>query len=171
MRLFVALELSEALRNGLIAVQTEWKRRGVEGSFTPPENLHLTLAFIGEYPRPEDVLDALGGLRFSPFPLRLEGFGSFGDLLWCGVSGGVALERLAGGVRRSLAEAGIPFDRKSFRPHITLLRRAVLPRGKIPGTAVPAAEMEVDSVSLMRSERGKHGMIYTALGAVNGEGA
>ena len=52
MRLFIAIELSDGLRNGLTQIQASLKRRGVRGNFTPMENLHLTLAFFG-YPGPE----------------------------------------------------------------------------------------------------------------------
>jgi 2'-5' RNA ligase len=72
-------------------------------------------------------------------------------------------------VRRALAEAGIPFDRKRFVPHITVLRRAELGRCGLPALTVPSARMTVRRISLMRSDRGKSGMIYTELGAVEAE--
>ena len=63
---------------------------------------------------------------------------------------------------RALAERGTSFDRK-FSPHITLVRQA--PTG-LPRLRVPSVSMEVRRVSLMRSERGKNGMIYTEIGFV-----
>ena len=107
-------------------------------------------------------------MPFAPFPLRLEGFGCFDDLYWCGLGEEAALEAYVRRLRRALADAGIPFDRKRFSPHITLLRRAKAPR--MPALTVPAAEMTVERVSLMRSDRGGSGMIYTELGAVGAEG-
>ena len=62
MRLFLAFALSGAMRNALQEVQDDLRRAGVRGNYTPPENLHLTLAFIGEYPAPEPVMDALQNL-------------------------------------------------------------------------------------------------------------
>ena len=64
-------------------------------------------------------------------------------------------------MRHALAYDNIPFDRKKFSPHITLLRGGV----GVPALTVPRAEMVVDHVSLMRSDRGKRGMIYTELRA------
>ena len=72
-------------------------------------------------------------------------------------------------MRRALADAGIPFDRKKFSPHITLVRKPEIAgsrNGGIPESVLadlPKAEMIVDHISLMRSERGRHGMIYTEL--------
>jgi 2'-5' RNA ligase len=60
----------------------------------------------------------------------------------------------------------VPFDRKKFSPHITLMRRA---GGRLSGmqeeemASLFGASMTVDHISLMRSDRGRHGMIYTEL--------
>ena len=64
-------------------------------------------------------------------------------------------------IRRALAESEIPFDRKRFSPHITLIRKA---SGKMPGIQVQPVTMTVSTISLMRSDRGRNGMIYTELG-------
>ncbi len=161
MRLFVAIQLSEPVKDALIRAQNDMYDRGARGNFTPEENLHLTLAFIGEYPDPERVLEALPA--FGAFPLALEGLGCFGDLWWAGLRPSPPLEAVVRRLRRALAEDGIPFDRKRFSPHITLLRRAT---STLPGIALAPASMTVDAISLMRSDRGRNGMIYTELGRV-----
>lgn len=167
MRLFIAIRLSEELRSALKDVQAGLRRRGMRGNYTNVENLHLTLAFIGEYPDPQAVLDAMETVPFAPFSLRLDGFGHFGDLWWAGLADSEALTAYVGRLRRALAASDIPFDRKSFRPHITLVRRAVWGgRGGLPAAVIPEAGMEAGHVSLMRSDRGKNGMIYTELGRV-----
>ena len=168
MRLFIAIELSDEIKTALVEAQNAMYDRGVRGSFSPEENLHLTLAFIGDYPASEPVLDALSTLRFSPFPLNLDGLGCFGDLWWAGVKESPALAALARRVRRALAEGEIPFDRKRFAPHITLLRRATK---SAAGLRLSPAGMTVQRVSLMRSDRGRNGMIYTELGSVEAEDA
>jgi hypothetical protein len=71
-------------------------------------------------------------------------------------------------IRRVLAENNIPFDKKRFSPHITLIRKA---SGDMPGLAQEPVSMTVDTISLMRSDRGRNGMIYTELGTVEGETA
>ena len=163
MRLFIAIQLSEKMKDALIEAQNSYYDHGVRGNYTPEENLHLTLAFIGEYPAAEPVLEALSELNFKPFEITLEGLGCFDELRWAGVRECVPLEILAKKVRRSLAEHGIPFDRKRFSPHITLIRK---PSGKLPATRIQPVSMTVDAFSLLRSDRGKRGMIYTELGTI-----
>ena len=168
MRLFVAIELSPALRGALTELQAALRRENVRGSYTPAENLHLTLAFLGEVPEAEPVLEAMETVDFAPFPLRLEGVGCFGDLFWAGVTESEALAACARRLRRALAEAGLPYDRKRFSPHITLLRRAVF---REPPALSPAPEeMLVTRLTLLRSDRAKRGMIYTPLGSVPAQG-
>ena len=165
MRLFIAIHLSEAQRSAVLSAQQAFRAAGVRGNYTPAENLHLTLAFIGEYPDPDAVLAAMEEMDFAPFDLTLRGLGAFGDLWWIGIADNPALAACVRSLRRALAEAGVPFDRKRFSPHITLVRRAVPGAKGFPGIGVPAVTARVDRVSLMRSDRGKGGMIYTALGS------
>ncbi len=163
MRLFIAIPLGEEMRAAVRAVQDDFRRGGVKGNYTPPENLHLTLAFIGEYPDPDAVLEVLDAVPFRPFELRLDGLGAFGDLWWLGLEDSPALAACVRALRRGLANAGIPFDGKRFSPHITLVRRATTGGRPMPGVAVPRAGMTVDHIALMRSDRGRNGMIYTEL--------
>ncbi len=164
MRLFIAIPLDEGMRRAVQSVQAEFRRHGVRGNYTKPENLHLTLAFIGEYPDPDAVLEAMSAVSPRPMRLRLEGIGAFGDLWWIGLGKCEALEAYVRALRRALAEAGIPFDRKRFSAHITLVRRAECGPKGMPGAAVPEAAMAAERAVLMRSDRGRDGMIYTEIG-------
>ena len=166
MRLFISIKLSDAMRTALVNVQNEMYGRGVCGNYTREENLHLTLAFIGEYPEPQPVLDALSSIVFTPFELELDGMGSFGDLWWAGMKESSPLNAIVRRIRRTLSEACIPFDRKRFSPHITLIRKA---DGRRPGIQIEKAAMTVGAISLMRSDRGKNGMVYTEIGTRDAE--
>ena len=95
MRLFLAILLSDEMKDALIHTQNRWYDAGVRGNYTAEENLHLTLAFIGEVPDAQPVLDALSELDFAPFAIALEGMGCFGDLWWAGLRDSAALEALA----------------------------------------------------------------------------
>ena len=161
MRLFIAINLSDEMKNSLISAQNTKYDRGIRGNFTSEENMHLTLAFIGEYPGADFVLDALSTVPFMPFDITLEGTGCFGDLWWAGLKESVPLMSVVRRIRRALAESEISFDRKRFSPHITLIRKA---SGKMPGIQVQPVTMTVSTISLMRSDRGRNGMIYTELG-------
>jgi len=183
MRLFIAVNLNDDMKDALIDVQDTMRTYGVHGKDTPPENMHLTLAFIGEYDDPELVKEVVESIEVRPFKIRLSGIGAFGDLWWVGLENSAPLMAVSRRLRRALAEAGIPFDKKKFSPHITMIRRAsgrlseeakeemnahLKPNAAAGGQAAAhecgcAASMTVDHISLMRSDRGKYGMIYTEL--------
>ena len=163
MRLFIAIRLSDAMKDALTAAQDEMYAHGVRGNFTTRENMHLTLAFIGEYPDKEQVMDTLSSVSFSSFSIALKGMGCFRDLWWTGMEESAPLTAVVRRTRRALAENEIPFDKKRFSPHITLIRKAT---GTMPGIQIDTVSMPVKSISLMRSDRGKRGMIYTAVGEI-----
>ena len=124
MRLFFAVPFPPEVRSRLAEVQAQLRAQGVRGSFTRPENLHLTLAFLGDTPRCRDAARVLAGLEGRSFPLTLSGLGAFGDVWWAGVAPSAPLEALAQCLQQRLRETGFPLERRPFRPHITLLRRA-----------------------------------------------
>ena len=166
MRLFIAIPMDRPMQKALLSVQDAFRREGVRGNYAPPENLHLTLAFIGEYGDPDAVLAAMEGLSFSPIPLRLDRLGAFDSLWWAGLSESPALDALVRQLRRALAAAGIPFDRKKFLPHITLLgvvpetHRACLPQRereeKVAPILGPDLAMERREKKGQRHEQAAH---------------
>ena len=165
MRLFVGLRPAETFRAALKGAQDRLRAAGVEGRYLDPANLHLTLAFIGEWP--EDVTPVLPAVT-EPFEIELAGPGIFPEakVLWAGVKPSAALDRLAGEARDRLAANRIPFDPKPFNPHITLVRKPLLPAGlDLPAMVFSAAAMTVKEVCLYRSERGENGMEYTVIGS------
>lgn len=167
MRLFIAIEFEKEIIQALTDLSEELKKNGVTGRFTPPENLHMTLAFIGEYGNPEEVLDVMKDVPFEPFDMELEGLQHFRDMLFVRISDNPSLTTYVKRLRRKLAKQGIPFDKKRFSPHITLARKVSFQKGVkgIP-VSIPGMDTNVESVSLFRSDRGKQGMIYRELGSV-----
>ena len=166
MRLFIAIQLSENIKESIRNVQEEFREQGVKGNYTSYENMHLTLAFIGEYGDPDTVLDAMDKVRFSEFEMKMNTVGHFTDLWWAGVSEYKQVSDLVKNLRNRLAQAGIPFDKKRFMPHITFLRKPVYTGSTELCTNIVPESMTVDRISLMSSERGKNGMIYTEIGSV-----
>ena len=169
MRLVIAIQLNDEMKDALQDMQNYMRSRGVEGNYTKRDNLHLTLAFIGEFDDPQKVLEAIERAKLRPFDIVLSGTGSFRSLWWAGMDGGKALQSFAGRLRRELDNAGIPYDRKKFSPHITLIRRPEC-RGADTEQDILAAlshtkeiRMAVGHASLMRSERSEHGVIYTEI--------
>ncbi len=166
MGLFIAIQFDEKIMDALTDFQDDLRAQGVNGNYTGRQNLHITLAFIGDYGNPEDVLDAMEQVEFRPIDISLDGVGSFRELFWVGIKDNPQLDGYVKSLRRALSECGIPFDRKRFSPHITLIRKYSYKGGReIPVSEPPKGHMKATRVSLMRSERGKNGMIYTEIGA------
>ncbi len=166
MRLFIAINFDDGTLDQIEELQARLEECGVGGHFTKRENLHLTLAFIGEYGNPDEVLDVIRSIPFTPVILQYEGLQHFRDMYFARLLENAALTNYVKRLRRALAEEGIPFDRKKFMPHITLIRKAYFRNGQpveLPETS-GMHEICIDRVSLMRSDRGKQGMIYTEVG-------
>ena len=125
MRLFVALSLPEPLRARLIKLQ-----QGLPGArWVAPENLHLTLRFIGEVDgtQAHDLDAALTQVRAGRFAITLAGVDRFGQgrklrALWVGVAPNPALERLYQKLEQALRAAGLAPEGRKFKPHVTLAR-------------------------------------------------
>lgn len=121
MRLFVAIQFSSNVIHELQRIQHIFARYG-RGSFTKEENLHLTLAFIGETNRCGDAIDALRQIRGRFFPLTLGGIGHFDNLYWVGIRPSPALQELQQQVTTALLEAGFAIESRAFIPHLTICR-------------------------------------------------
>lgn len=125
-RLFVALTLPEPVRAALAALAQPLP--GVV--WTRPEQLHVTLRFLGEVPveRIEPMLARLAPVRVEPFVLPVEGGGSFPPgrpprVLWIGTGRGhPRLFQLRQRLDDALLAAGLELDVRTFQPHITLAR-------------------------------------------------
>jgi 2'-5' RNA ligase len=177
MRLFIAINAGEETREALIAVQERLRGRAAAGNFSRRENLHLTLAFLGE--TPESQVPPIRGIIGDPglsagesFRLNLRRTGRFRhggkELWWIGPAeddpGLLPLLALREQLAAALEGAGIDFDKRSFRAHITLGRDI---RG-IPGdwTADLPPEgipFELNRLSLMKSEHAGGLLVYTEI--------
>ena len=72
MRLFIAIPLSTEMQKALVACMHDLKKQGVEGNYVPAENLHMTLAFIGEYDDPKKVKQVIARVPVPKFRLALS---------------------------------------------------------------------------------------------------
>ncbi len=161
MRLFAAIKFDKPTEDALYARVCELKRCCDGGVFTRRENLHLTVAFIGESDKPYKALECIKKYKFEPFEVSLGSFGRFGrDIYYISVlSDGLA--PLAEGIRKNLTEAGFDIDTKPFVPHITLGRQCRL----ISEPAMPLNLVTdtVGKVCLMRSDRINGKLVYTEI--------
>lgn len=151
MRLFVAVNFSDEMKHCLIKAVEELRKQCSYGNYTREENLHLTLAFIGETTRVSDVIRVIDGLDVRGFDMTLSGFGNFGKLYWAGIEDNPRLNLLAMELQDGLRDVGFDIEKRSFKPHITLARE--IESKKRPDITVPKISAEVGRISLMRSDR------------------
>ncbi len=167
MRLFIAICFDDNMLDALSEIQDDLIRCGVEGNYTPRENLHMTLAFIGEYDDPEQIEEVMQKVPLRSFSIKLSGYAPFKDMFFANLEDNENLRDYVKRLRKALLDEEIPFDRKKFLPHVTLIRKAECTKGKAFLPEFGESEtMRVNGISLMKSERGKHGMVYTEIGYV-----
>jgi RNA 2',3'-cyclic 3'-phosphodiesterase len=158
--LFYALWPDEAVRDAL----AEWGRtlqQSAGGRATRPDNLHMTLAYLGRTD-PERVAEAAHicrSLPFNPFGLTLDkvDWWKHNQIAWAGCrSVSTRLEHLVADLRGALDQAGFRFEPKSFFPHITLARKAQKPAA----TSFVPVDWEVRRVVLFETVPGPGGVRY-----------
>ena len=170
MRLFIAVDLADNMKKSLVGTLHELKKQGIAGSYVPMQNFHVTLAFLGEVKDPEEVIKVMDSLEAESSRMSFDGYGFFGDAFWIGIKTNQKLKKYAAELKKSLTEAGLPCDKSKFEPHVTLIRKvSYRTQQKLPDVPLRAAGMTVKRISLMKSERGKNGMVYTEIGAVECE--
>ena len=170
-RSFLAISLPDDVSDALMDAQD-----GVRNArWVEEENLHLTLAFLGECaPAELSELDAgLGALRMDPFELAVSGAGAFGGgkphTLWAGLAPSEPLARLQSKIVRVIRESGLAAERRKFHPHITL--------GRCGGGVIPAQALDwtlrharlslppfvIHGFGLYRSDLGTGAPVYTEM--------
>ena len=160
MRLFIGVELSKDLKKTLTATLHEMKQAQVRGNYVPIQNMHMTMAFIGETKDVDAVKDAMRNAQFKPFKLAFGDMGTFGDILWVGIKGNQGLSAAVKSVRDALDAAGIDYDRQNFTPHITLIRKM---SGAWKKVKAPRGDMVVKKISLLKSEQKDGKQVYTEI--------
>ena len=129
-RLFVAIELPPDVKESLVALKTHIPT----ARWLNPEQMHLTLRFLGEVPddRVETVKSTLETVQSPCFDLKLRGVGRFPPqkkkaprVLWVGIVSQPTLMDLQEKIENELRLARFPPDNKAFHPHITLARLKV----------------------------------------------
>ncbi len=184
LRLFIALELTPEVKQGLARLQDELKRQlpSKVVRWTNPDGIHLTLKFLGD--TPTDKVDAVSqamaqaAAGFAPFSFTVAGFGCFPNahrpnVLWVGVP---ETPKVLAGLQRAvdlrMHALGYAKETRPFSPHLTLGRvnKTITPAERqklaevIAKTQVgPLGVVPVHEVILFQSDLRPTGSVYTAL--------
>jgi len=183
MRCFIAIDIDEEIRTALSDLQQQLKskvdiKKG-DAKWVKPENVHLTLKFLGEI-KDEQVVDVCNIVkdaadRHNSFELAIESVGHFGGrsarILWVGAGKGREnLLQLQKELEQQLASAGWPPEKRAYSGHLTLCRvrnpKAGVKLAQIAGEYrdFKLGIMPADSVSVYQSQLTPTGPIYTVLG-------
>lgn len=171
-RLFIAADLPAPLKATFSGLSGELPL----ARWVSPEQLHLTLRFIGEVDQGtlSAISSALSRIRFAPFQLTLRGVGHFPPgkrlrVLWVGLDPCPALMQLQLELELALQETGIPAEGRRFSPHLTLARlKETLP------AAVSAFEIRHNDLACPPFEVGEfilYSSLLTAKGAIHSKEA
>ena len=183
MRAFIAIEISEEIRSMLDRIEAHLKYAGADVKWVGPENIHLTLKFLGEITEEKcaDVKSALDEVARSakPFELTLKNIGVFPKMefprvVWVGIDSGQAEgARLAANIDEAMSNIGFEKDSRPFSPHLTIGRvRSGLNKDKLREKIASAsanfqltniAPHKVNSVILFQSTLTQQGPIYTKI--------
>jgi|SRR5215475_6435791 len=178
MRTFIAIEIPSEIKSALTALQNELRRAGADVSWTKPENIHLTLNFLGEVDESRigevEKVCVDSAHEFQPFALGLGGAGVFPNsrqprVLWAGLSGNIEkTAELRGRLEDRLELIGFEREGKDFQPHLTIGRvksnrktRELL--ALMDARPLPALSFTVSEIVLMKSELHPAGARYSRI--------
>ena len=130
MRLFVALDLPDQVRHAIAELIAKLQPKSRAARWIKPENLHITLKFIGHVPdeKLSPIQAALSSIHATqPVELHFRGMGFFPNerrprAFWCGIASSPNLAELAASIDRALVPLGIEAETRPFTPHLTLAR-------------------------------------------------
>ncbi len=178
MRLFIAVDLSVAVRERLDALILDLRRDVPDVRWVGSDRIHLTLKFLGEVDeaRAAAISDAVGPAAAAVpgrIPASVGRLGTFGDqrrprVVWAGVedpSGG--LLRIQSAVETACEVQGFSREGRPFSPHLTLARLKGPSRSL--GTALEArqairlGDLEISSCCLFQSLLRPDGAAYVRL--------
>jgi RNA 2',3'-cyclic 3'-phosphodiesterase len=175
MRVFIAIDLPNQIRDTLRQIQRELRSLTDSARWVAPESIHITLKFIGEVPekRIEDINTALRGLSWKNFTVTVRGVGFFPGtrsprVFWAGMEA-PTMKGLTEQLDTRLERIGLDKEKRAFRPHITLARAKDT---RIDSSLVLAAteyedhkfgSFTVDRVFLFKSTLKPSGAVYEKL--------
>jgi RNA 2',3'-cyclic 3'-phosphodiesterase len=127
MRLFVALDIDPEIRERITAFRDQMRALAPDVRWVGPETFHVTLQFLGETKKLDEIRHALQQVKCGSTQLAFRGAGFFPSpkaprVFWVGIEGDDNLQRLATGVTQTMLPLGFESDATSYMPHLTLAR-------------------------------------------------
>ncbi|MFH0849199.1 MAG: RNA 2',3'-cyclic phosphodiesterase [archaeon] len=178
MRSFVAVEINDQrILDRIIQVQQRLLMTGGDLRVVQPQNIHVTIRFLGEIPASlvDEVRNIMSRVSFKPFHVKLEGVGVFPNerrpnVLWIGITEGVReLREIHSQLESGFRAIGLSPDNKGFSPHITVARvRSRKNQESLSGLVLEMNATEIGAIDvtefvLKRSVLTPQGPIYSRI--------
>jgi RNA 2',3'-cyclic 3'-phosphodiesterase len=127
MRLFVALDIDPEIRRRIGEFRDKMRPYAPDVRWVGPETFHITLQFLGETQKPDEIRSALQHVRGDAISLAFRGTGFFPNpksprVFWIGIESDEHLQELANSIAEALQPLGFKRDEGPFTPHLTLAR-------------------------------------------------
>ncbi len=127
MRLFVALDIDPSIRRRIAEFRDQMRAYAPDVRWVGPETFHITLQFLGETEKLDEIRAALQPVRGAPISLSVRGTGFFPNpksprVFWVGIEADEHLQELARSIAEALQSLGFERDAGPFKPHLTLAR-------------------------------------------------
>lgn len=178
-RVFIAIEITKKTQDELANLAGLYKDPHDKVTWVAPNNIHLTLKFLGNVPekdidRIKDVLSDLSK-RYSRFEAEVKGLGVFPSeksprVVWAGVDKGREnIKSICGDLEEKLAQIGFPKEERGFTPHFTLGRVKYIKDTKKFAEKISTHKsdfidkIDIKDISLIKSKLTPEGSVYEAL--------
>lgn len=168
MRIFTAINFDKKTIENVLSVQKRLREVSECGNFSRPENLHLTLVFIGEVEKCDlqKIYDAVDSIDHAPTEFLLDGVGCFrrdgGDIWWIGVKKYDGVGQIQKILSEKLKKAGFKLESREYKPHLTLARECIVKADAVLPKYEPMT-VKANRISVMKSERINGKLTYTEI--------
>ncbi|MDP3142993.1 MAG: RNA 2',3'-cyclic phosphodiesterase [Candidatus Omnitrophota bacterium] len=175
LRTFIAIELNPQIKQELAKIQSELKKSGADAKWVKPENIHLTLKFLGAtaVDKIETINQALQDVakNHSSFEMAIAQLGAFPRIespriIWLDINQGKEiLKNLAREIEEKISVLGFPKENRPFQTHITLARiksslnRIDLAKKLKETTPLPLSQ-RIDKITFLKSTLTPQGPNY-----------
>jgi 2'-5' RNA ligase len=127
MRLFVALDIDADIRQRIVEFRDQMRLLAPDVRWVGPETFHVTLQFLGETRKVDDIQRALRQVKGPPMELAFRSAGFFPNpksprVFWVGIESSRDLQELVNAIGAALQPLGFERDKGPFQPHLTLAR-------------------------------------------------
>ncbi len=138
MRLFVALDIDSGIRDRITAFRNEMRQVAPDVRWVGPETFHVTLQFLGETRKVDEIRRALQPVKSPPLQIAFRRAGFFPNpkaprVFWVGIEGDQRLQDLVVGISQALLPLGFAREPGPFTPHLTLARSGSGRPRPVPG--------------------------------------